>query len=404
MWFRRKNINQLTAGSALQDTDRLIVAQGGLPEGKWTALSALKTWVLQFLGTIATQSANNINVTGGTITGTAIHGLAAPSASGDAANKTYVDSVQAGVLKLSIPPRGRLCLFSGEPVPSVTRSGKTTIYYTPYIGDQCPIYNGTDMVQTIFTEISAATTDTTKSPAAIGASKLNDWFIWNDSGTIRLSHGPDWTNVSTRSAGTALVMVKGILLNNIAITNGPGASRGTYVGTTYSNSSSQLDWILGSAAAGGGAAWLGVWNAYNRKPVATSVTDSTTSWSTSTSSTPAPMNNGATGSGLNNRMTAVFGLPEDGITISIGIYISVAAAASAYGGASYAMDSVVAPDKNCSIGSAGTVGAAGVTSVHGSYNPQIGGHYWQALQNGDGTHTALLLGAANMNFCGTFMM
>jgi hypothetical protein len=91
----------------------------------------------------------------------------------------------------------------------------------------------------------------------MGASKVNDWFVWNDAGTIRLSHGPDWTSDTARSAGTALVMVNGILLNNVGITNGPAASRGTYVGTTRSNASSQIDFIIGGTGAGGVAVFIG---------------------------------------------------------------------------------------------------------------------------------------------------
>lgn len=160
----------------------------------------------------------------------------------------------AGVAIIS-PPQGRLTLQSLTPVMTITQAAKTTIYYTPQVGNLIPLYDGTNFVMTsIGTEISALTTDATKSPAAIGASKVNDWFVWNDAGTIRLGHGPDWTNDTTRSAGTALVMVNGIRLNSAAITNGPAAQRGTYVGTTRSNASSQFDWIVGATNT---AAFLG---------------------------------------------------------------------------------------------------------------------------------------------------
>lgn len=49
------------------------------------------------LGSIATQASNSISVTGGTMANVAISGLANPSASGDAANKGYVDSVASGL-------------------------------------------------------------------------------------------------------------------------------------------------------------------------------------------------------------------------------------------------------------------------------------------------------------------
>ncbi len=177
-----------------------------------------------------------------------------------------------------VAPQGRLTLVTATPVMTTTQSAKTTIYYTPYLGTLVPIWDGAAMIMTGFTELSVATSDTTKSPAAIGASKVNDWFVWSDSGTMRVGHGPDWTDDVTRSAGTALVRVNGIWLNNASITNGPAASRGTYVGTTRSNSSSQLDWIYGALASGGTAGFFGIWNAYNRKPVSSLSADSTDSW------------------------------------------------------------------------------------------------------------------------------
>jgi hypothetical protein len=195
---------------------------------------------------------------------------------------------QTGTLTLPVAPQGRLTLQTATPVVTSSQSAKTTIFYTAYKGDQVPIYDGTNMVSTAITggEISVLTTDTTKSPAAIGVSKVNDWFIWNDAGTIRIGHGPDWTSDTARSAGTALVMVKGILLNNAAITNGPGASRGTYVGTTRSNGSSQLEFIFGAAGAPPTAASLGVWNMYNRVDVAATIIDTSQTAYTYSSLTP----------------------------------------------------------------------------------------------------------------------
>jgi hypothetical protein len=180
------------------------------------------------------------------------------------------------------PPQGRLTLQTATPVMTATQSAKTTIYYTPYIGNKVPIYDGANMMMTTFGELSVATTDTTKSPAAIGVSKVNDWFVWSDAGTVRIGHGPDWTSDTARSAGTALVRVSGILLNSVAITNGPAASRGTYVGTTRSNGSSQLDWIFGGPSVGGTAAFFGVWNCYNRTSVFSMIRDTTASWTYTT--------------------------------------------------------------------------------------------------------------------------
>ena len=190
---------------------------------------------------------------------------------------------------------------------TTTQSAKTTIYYVPYVGNAVPIYDGSSLTMTSFTELSVATTDTTKSPTAIGASKVNDWFIWDDAGTIRLGHGPDWTSDTARSAGTALTLVNGIWLNNASITNGPAAQRGTYVGTTRSNASSTLDWILPSVASGGSQGVLSVWNAYNRVLAGGMNIDTSSSWTYN--STTARLKNG--GVSTNNYVSFVSGLQED---------------------------------------------------------------------------------------------
>lgn len=215
---------------------------------------------------------------------------------------------QTGALAFVAPPQGRLTIQTLTPVITTTQSGKTVAYYTPYAGNQIPLYDGTNMVPTVFPEVAVNTTDTAKNPAAIGASKVNDWFIWNDAGALRLTHGPDWTSDTARSAGTALVMVNGILLNNAAITNGPAASRGTYVGTTRSNGSSQLDFIYSTTASPPVAGVIGVWNMYNRVTVSMSMGDTTGSWSYALTTIRAMNADTSTA-----RVSFVTGLQEDGI-------------------------------------------------------------------------------------------
>lgn len=225
-----------------------------------------------------------------------------------------------------VPPQGRLTLQTATPVMTTTQSAKTTIFYTPYVGNQMPIWDGTTMTPTTFAELSVATTDTTKSPAAIGVSQVNDWFVWNDAGTLRLSHGPDWIDDATRSAGTALVRVNGILLNSVSITNGPAAQRGTYVGTTRSNTSSQLDWIYGTTAASGTAGFFGLWNCYNRQQTISVSSDTTDSWTYA--STTWRVANSAT---LTMRCSFVSGLGEDCLMARYGLRLTPGAGACGIG-------------------------------------------------------------------------
>ena len=217
---------------------------------------------------------------------------------------SHIQGIAPAAFSFSMP-QGRLTLQTLTPVMTTTQAAKTTIYYTPYVGNKVPLYDGANMVMTTFTELSVATTDTTKNPAAIGASKVNDWFVWNDAGTIRLCHGPDWTSDTLRSAGTGITAVNGIYINNAAITNACGAGRGTYVGTTRSNASSQLDFIFGSNAVNTGFGFLGVWNCYNRVDIDMLMQDPTSSYAYAST----------TGFYLNSqsfKTSFVSGLPEDG--------------------------------------------------------------------------------------------
>lgn len=224
------------------------------------------------------------------------------------------------------PPQGRLTLTSGVPVLSSTVSGATTVYYTPYIGNVVPIYNGTTFFPTATGEISQATTDATKSPAAVAASSVYDIFVWNDSGTIRATRGPAWTNSTTR--GYTLTNQNGILVNTSAITNGPGASLGTWVGTIASNGASTIDMIFGGTASGGTAGRLMVWNTYNRRCLqATSFDSSATYTYTSAAIREA---NGSTG----NQVSFVLGAQEDETDIAamFGFRILGVVSASVCGG------------------------------------------------------------------------
>jgi hypothetical protein len=267
----------------------LSVARGGTGAGSFTAFAVLCAGTTS---TSAFQPIASVGTAGQILTSNGAGALPTFQAAGAATGTP-------------VTPQGRLTLQTLVPVMVTNQAAKTTLFYTPYVGAVVPLYNGTSFAMTAFTELSVQTTDTTKSPAAIGVNKVNDWFVWSDGGTIRLGHGPDWTNDSTRSAGTALVMVNGILLNNAAITNGPAASRGTYVGTTRSNGSSQLDWIFGAVAANGTAAFFGVWNAYNRRKVFSITGDSTDSWTYATV-LYRPSNNSTT-----MRASFVSGLAED---------------------------------------------------------------------------------------------
>jgi len=293
--------------------------------------SAANTWSAVNVSTGLAFSGGNLTstVTSGApvgaeyITSTADATLTSERVLTDTATVTW-DRTTTGQIKANavggsatpVPPQGRLTLQTATPVMITTQSAKTTIFYTPYVGNQIVLYSGAAMVPTTFSELSNVTTASSvgsAGPAAVAASSVYDLFVWSNAGTPTLTRGPAWTNDTTRSAGTALTMVNGVWLNNAAITNGPAASRGTYVGTVRSNASSQIDWIYGATASGGTAGFLGVWNAYNRRQVTSRSSNSKDSWSIATSGAWQNSDSSAA-----MRCSFVKGLAEDAYTSTFG--------------------------------------------------------------------------------------
>jgi len=281
----------------------------------------------------------------------------------------------------SLPPpsgglptaQGRLTLATGTPVMTSAQTGKTTIYYTPYVGNQMLITaNGTSFTAMAFAELSNVTTNSSTGnagPAAVAANSNYDLFVWSNSGTLVLTRGPAWTSDTARSLSIA--RINGIWTNGSAITNGPAANLGTYVGTVRSNGSAAIDWNQGGIGSGGAAAVLNVWNTYNRVAFSGLVGDSTTSWNY-TSNTIRPANNSTT-----MRASFVQGLQEEAFYSDYASFFSDnTGTASAIAAIGY--DSTTASSGRDVPGwTYGTQGG----NPFGSYVVQaIGYHYMQALE------------------------
>jgi len=140
--------------------------------------------------------------------------------------------------------------------------------------------------------------------------------------------GQNYTSVRGTGAGTTeLQMVEGVRVNKYDITNGPAAQRGTYVGSICTNASSQIDFKLGSYAAGYGEAFIGIWNAYNRVKVSGTINTSTSSWGINGSLIQKVFNLSATA-----RASMVSGLAEDCVLSHAQAYITCDAATTLYMG------------------------------------------------------------------------
>lgn len=129
---------------------------------------------------------------------------------------------------------------------------------------------------TLFAEMSQATTDATKSPAAVAASKIYDIFLWSDAGTLRATRGPAWSSDTSRGTGVGtseIDFTTKFPTNKIAITNGPAANRGVLVGSVRSDGSSQLKDAL---------AFRWVSNIYNPAKREMFIADAAASWAYTT--------------------------------------------------------------------------------------------------------------------------
>ncbi|MCF8533055.1 MAG: hypothetical protein K9G48_08635 [Reyranella sp.] len=118
--------------------------------------------------------------------------------------------------------------------------------------------------------------------------------------------GENYTVERGTGAGTTEHdIVKGIRVNKVAIANGPAAGQGVYVGSIYTNGSSQVDFKRGGLAAAGDAAVIGLWNQYQRVPVAGFIGDTDNSW-TYVPTQPRPAHGSPT-----IRVTVIAGARED---------------------------------------------------------------------------------------------
>ncbi len=94
MWFRKKGVAQLDPADTPAGSDEVLVWQNGEGSPRRGLLSQLKAYIGSF-GSIASQNADAVNLTGGTISGVAVLSLPSPSSPGDAAPKSYVDGIIA---------------------------------------------------------------------------------------------------------------------------------------------------------------------------------------------------------------------------------------------------------------------------------------------------------------------
>lgn len=215
-----------------------------------------------------------------------------------------------------VQPQGYLNLVglaagSGSVIQTADVTAATTVYYSPFIGNQIPIWNGSIFVQRVFPELQLALT-----ASAHQASTIYDACIFLNSGNPVIVTGPAWSNSSagtgargTGAGTTQLQKLNGIWVNAVQITGTNGTNTYTIAANTCSYVGSLfIDGSAGQISAyrsyGQSRKW-GPWNAYNRQPIYLKAGDGTASWTYGTN-TIRPSNNSAA-----NSLTVFSGLPEE---------------------------------------------------------------------------------------------
>ncbi len=202
--------------------------------------------------------------------------------------------IKAASLGFAFTPAGRLTLTTVVPVLTSDVTAATSIFYTPYCGNICPVYNGTLWVPREFAELTLALDATGAHTGYHQSGKNFDLFVTDDPttpGSVLLGTGPAWSSDTARGTGagtTELQRLGGLLTNKVTMTLRFGSASGntisvaanqaTYVGSFRASADGQTQVKFGSSAAGGGEAWFGIWNNHNRTNVSGLILDSNDTW------------------------------------------------------------------------------------------------------------------------------
>ena len=181
--------------------------------------------------------------------------------------------------------QGRVTAATGQAVPTSNVTAATTLYFTPFRGNQIDLYTASQWQRFTFSELSIAVPATT--------SQMYDVWIYNNSGVAAIELLA-WTNDTTRA--TNLTTQDGVYVKNGDATRRyVGSFRTTTVsGQTEDSNTSRF-----------------VYNYYNRVKRNMSTQELTNSWTYSSST--FRIANGSTA----NQLQFVIGVTEDMISASV---------------------------------------------------------------------------------------
>lgn len=254
------------------------------------------------------------------------------------------------VLKAVGPPGGRLTPLSQNPTTSAPNLGQvTTVFYTHYLSDQVPVWDGTNLVYLTIpgTEVSDALP--ASASGVVNANDVFDIFAVDSGGILAICHvtngsGGGWVadggSLTARGTGYSSVSFNSsfpLATNANSITNcyngainlGPIAAKtGTYLGTFATNAAGSYLFNTQPPSASGGPsgtnlAQVGLWNMYNRRWLSVLSADSGVSYTYNSSTVRA-----ARGS-TNNSVSMVSGFGADNTSTQVRFVSTMGTAAVA---------------------------------------------------------------------------
>lgn len=227
-------------------------------------------------------------------------------------------------------PQGYLTLSSDPNNVIITTdvTGATSLYYTPFTGNQIPIWNGSNFVSTTFSQLTLTLA------SGLSTSTIYDTCVFLNNGIPVLVTGPAWSSStpgsSARGTGSGSAQIQrqnGIWVNTNQITGLNGANsytipaeQCTYLGSIFTDSGAVT--LTNNLSYGQSRRW-DVWNTYNRQPIKLLAGDSTASWAYAVATIRSSNGNSA------NSVTAFTGLAEESVSSQFTQRIEITSSASA---------------------------------------------------------------------------
>ena len=275
-------------------------------------------------------------------------GLTSAGSSGNALISNGTSWVSTSQPNRTGPVEGRLTLTSGTAITTSDVTAATTVYFTPYGGNQIALYSSSAWSVINFSEASVAVPSTTTTPF--------DVFGYNNSGSLALET-VNWTNDTTRA--TALTTQDGVYVKT-------GDATRRYLGTARTTGvSGQTEDSITKRF---------LWSYYNRAMKGVQITPAASTWTYATATWRSA------GADTTFRIQVVAGVNESNVDLTYSI-ISTSSGAGCNRQWGLCLDCTSTPTSRVAYGANGSDTTTYVLSeTRYVAFPGAGYHFMQAME------------------------